>query len=55
VLLAGAGDEELLGLRIAEEAQHGVFFHQLVNADASLSSSARVFGSMAKVMAGSGR
>ena len=32
VLLAGSGDEEFLGLRIAEEAQHGIFFHQLVNA-----------------------
>ena len=34
VLLAGAGDEEVLGLRIAEEAQHGVLFHELVDADA---------------------
>ena len=32
VLLAGSGDEEFFGLRIAEEAQHGVLFHQLVNA-----------------------
>ena len=36
VLLAGAGDQELLGLRIAEEAQHGIFFHQLVDAVAQL-------------------
>ena len=36
VLLAGAGDQEFLRLRIAEEAQHGVFFHQLVNAVAQL-------------------
>jgi len=36
VLLAGARDEELFGLRIAEEAQHGIFFHQLVNAVAQL-------------------
>ena len=36
VLLAGAGDEEFLGLRIAEEAQHGIFFHQLVDAVAQL-------------------
>ena len=31
VLLPCAGDQELLSLRIAEEAQHGVFFHQLVD------------------------
>ncbi len=34
VLLAGSGDEEVLGLGIAEEAQHGVLFHELVDADA---------------------
>ena len=28
--LARAGDEELVGLRVAEEAHHGVFFHELV-------------------------
>src|SRR2546429_6446926 len=33
VLLSRARDEELLSLRVAEEAQHGIFFHQLVNAD----------------------
>ena len=27
VLLAGSRDEEFLGLRIAEEAQHHIFFH----------------------------
>ena len=27
VLLASAGDEKFLGLRIAEEADHLVFFH----------------------------
>ena len=32
VLLAGARDEELLGLGIAEEAHHHVLFHQLVDA-----------------------
>jgi hypothetical protein len=32
VLLAGAGDEKFLGLLVAEEAEHGVFFHQLVDA-----------------------
>ncbi len=32
VLLAGAGDQKFLGLRIAEESQHGIFFHQLVDA-----------------------
>ena len=31
MLLPCAGDQELLSLRIAEEAQHGVFFHQLVD------------------------
>ena len=31
VLLPGAGDQEFLGLRIAEEAQHGIFFHELVD------------------------
>ncbi len=36
VLLARAGDQKFLGLRIAEEAQHGVFFHQLVDAGAQL-------------------
>ncbi len=36
MLLSGAGDQKFLGLRIAEEAQHGVFFHQLVEADAQL-------------------
>src|SRR6185437_16578311 len=32
MLLAGAGDEKFLGLFVAEEAEHGVFFHQLVDA-----------------------
>src|SRR5690348_14649770 len=32
VLLAGAGDEEFLGLLVTEEAQHGVLFHDLVDA-----------------------
>src|SRR6185312_1242235 len=32
MLLAGAGDEKFLGLLVAEEAEHGVFFHQLVDA-----------------------
>ena len=36
VLLAGARDEEFLGLGIAEEAQHGILFHQLVDAVAQL-------------------
>ena len=36
VLLAGARDQEFLGLRVAEEAQHGVFFHELVDAGAEL-------------------
>ena len=36
VLLARARDQELLGLRIAEEAQHGIFFHELVDAGAQL-------------------
>ena len=36
VLLSGAGDQEFFGLRIAEEAQHGVFFHELVETDAEL-------------------
>ena len=36
VLLPGPRDQELLGLRIAEEAQHGIFFHELVDAGAEL-------------------
>ncbi len=36
VLLAGARDQELLGLRVAEKTQHGVLFHQLVEAVAQL-------------------
>ena len=36
MLLAGPGDEELFRLGIAEEAQHGVLFHQLVDAVAQL-------------------
>ena len=36
VLLAGARDEKFLRLRIAEEAQHGIFFHQFVDARAQL-------------------
>ena len=30
------GDQEFLGLGIAEEAQHGIFFHELVDARAQL-------------------
>ena len=33
VLLAGPGDQEFFRLRVAEEAQHRIFFHELVNAD----------------------
>ncbi len=47
VRLAGSGDEELVGLGVAEEADHEVFFHELWRAGASLSSSARDLGSMA--------
>ena len=36
VLLAGARDQKLLGLRIAEEAQHGILFHELVQAGTKL-------------------
>src|SRR5215831_1200787 len=36
MLLAGARDQELLGLVIAEKAKHGIFFHQLVDARAKL-------------------
>ena len=36
VLLPCARDEEFLGLRITKEAQHGIFFHQLVNTWAKL-------------------
>src|SRR5256885_16268622 len=32
VLLARAGDEEFLGLLVAKEAQHRIFFHEFVNA-----------------------
>ena len=31
VLLARARDQKFFSLRIAEEAQHGIFFHQLVD------------------------
>ena len=34
VLLSGARDQKFLGLWVAEEAQHSVFLHQLVEADA---------------------
>ena len=34
VLLSRTRDQELFGLSIAEEAQHRILFHQLVNADA---------------------
>jgi hypothetical protein len=47
VRLAGAGDEELVGLRVAEEADEQILFHELVDGGASLSSSARLLGSMA--------
>src|SRR5260370_1131357 len=36
VLLSRARDQEFFRLRVAEEAQHGIFFHQLVEADAEL-------------------
>ena len=36
VRLAGAGDEELVGLRIAEEADEQVLFHELVNGGGEL-------------------
>ena len=36
VLLSGACDQKFFGLRIAEEAQHGIFFHQLVQPNAEL-------------------
>ena len=36
VRLAGAGDEELVGLRVAEEADEQVFFHELVNGGGEL-------------------
>ena len=36
VRLAGAGDEELVGLRVAEEANEQVFFHQLVDGGGEL-------------------
>src|SRR5581483_11717386 len=36
VLLSGAGDQELFRLGVPEEAQHGIFFHELVNADTEL-------------------
>ena len=36
VRLAGAGDEELVGLRVAEEADEQVFFHQLVDGGGEL-------------------
>ena len=31
VRLAGAGDEELVGLRVAVEADEQIFFHELVD------------------------
>ena len=36
VRLAGAGDEEFVGLRIAEEADEQVFFHELVDGGGEL-------------------
>ena len=36
VLLAGARDQEFFRLGVAKEAQHGIFFHQLVDAIAQL-------------------
>ena len=36
MLLSGTRDQKFLGLRIAEEAQHGVLFHQFVDAGAQL-------------------
>ncbi len=36
VRLAGAGDEELVGLRVAEEADEQVFFHELVDGGGEL-------------------
>ena len=36
MLLTGSGDEEFLGLGIAEESQHGIFFHELVETGAEL-------------------
>ena len=36
VRLAGAGDEELVGLRIAEEADEQVLFHELVDGGGEL-------------------
>ncbi len=55
VLLSGARNQKLLRLRIAEEAQHGIFFHELVQSRPQLVFiGARLFGSIAKVIAGSG-
>ena len=36
VRLARAGDEELVGLRVAEEADQQIFFHQLVDGGGEL-------------------
>ena len=36
VLLPGARNQKFLGLGIAEKAQHGIFFHQFVDARAQL-------------------
>ena len=34
VLLAGAGEEKFLGLRVAGKTQRGVFLHNFMNGDA---------------------
>src|SRR5260370_29234073 len=44
VLLPGARNQEFLGLGIAEKSQHGVFFHQLVNARPQLVFIGAAFG-----------
>jgi len=47
VRLAGAGDEEFVGLRIAEEANEQVLFHELVDGGGELVLVGAALGSMA--------
>jgi len=53
--LAGARQEKFFRLWIAHEAQRRIFLQNFVNGDADFVLIARVFGSMAKVIEGSGK
>src|SRR5713101_2590774 len=55
VLLPRARNQEFLGLGIAEKSQHGVFFHQLVNARPQLVFIGATFGLDSKRNGGLGQ